>query len=314
VSWLYELEMIVVSGKGGVGRTTVSAALASAAARAGKRVLVAASGATDRLGPLFGLTEPIGPKIVNVAPGVDAVNMTPETALHEYGVLVLRSEAVTRAVFDNRAVRGFLGAVPGLDGYALLGKAWWHTTERASGRRRYDLVLFDAPATGHATLMLKIPDSILAAMPKGPLARDARAIRDLLSDPARAALLIVTLAEELPAREAAELAAAARGPLRLPLAPLVVNAVPGPIPDGAGLGTVLDRAAASDGAGDPALWSTLRLATAARAQRRQAETILARLRADLGLPMIALPRLLTGASGPAALAQLEAALSAKIDA
>ena len=215
---LHELRLVVISGKGGVGRTTVATALARAAADAGKRVLIAASAPTDRLGRLFG-QPPLGPTIATLAPGIDAVNMTPESALHEYGVLTLRSELVARALFENRAARGFLGAIPCLDAYSLLGKAWWHTTEVANGRPRYDLTLLDGPASGHAALMLRIPGAILTAMPKGPLARDARTIEELLHDPARAALLVVTLAEELPAREAGELVAAARDGLRLPPVP-----------------------------------------------------------------------------------------------
>ena len=223
---LLDLRFIMLSGKGGVGRTTVAAVIARAAAAAGKRVLLAEATSADWLARLFGRREPLGPRIETLAPGIDAVNMTPDDALREYGTLVLHSELVTRALFDNRAVRGFLGAIPGLDAYAVLGKAWWHTTEMVAGRPRYDLVLFDGPATGHATLMLKIPQAILDAMPKGPLAKDARAIRDLLCDATRSALMIVTLAEELPAREARELAGAVRGALEMPLAPLLVNAVP----------------------------------------------------------------------------------------
>ena len=89
-------------------------------------------------------------------------------------------------MFDNRAVRGVLGAIPGLDAYALLGKAWWHTTEMRDGRPRYDLVIFDGPASGHAALMLRIPQAILNVMPKGPLAGDARAIKELLARSRRA--------------------------------------------------------------------------------------------------------------------------------
>ena len=169
---LIDLRLVVVSGKGGVGRTTVTAALAVAAAGAGKRVLIATSSPADRIGALFG-RPPVGASVIQVAPGVDAVNITPEGAIHEYGLLTLRSELVTRALFENRAARAFLNAVPGLDAYALLGKAWWHTTEEQQGRRRYDLVVLDGPASGHAPLMLRIPDAIVAAMPKGPLARDA---------------------------------------------------------------------------------------------------------------------------------------------
>lgn len=300
---LFDLKMIVVSGKGGVGRTTVAAALARAAATAGKRVLLAATATPDRLGRLFGRAAPVGTDIVTVAPGIDAVNMTPESALHEYGLLVLRSELVTRALFENRAARGFLGAVPGLDAYAVLGKAWYHTTEQAGGRPRYDLVILDGPASGHATLMLRIPGAILEAMPKGPLSGDARALQDLLHDPKRAALLIVTLAEELPARESVELARTVRESLQLPLAPLVVNALPSAEIADPALAPLLARlpAAAPATGHDPALWATLRLAAAAAAQRRLADTVLTDLRRDPGLPIIALPRLPSVDLGPSAI-------------
>ncbi|HEX3906291.1 MAG TPA: ArsA-related P-loop ATPase [Polyangia bacterium] len=298
---LFGLRLVVVSGKGGVGRTTVAAALARAAANAGKRVLIATSAPTDRLGRLFGRPA-LDATVSAVAPGIDAVNMTPESALREYGVLTLRSELVARALFENRATRAFLGAVPGLDAYALLGKAWWHTTERAGERLRYDLTILDGPASGHAALMLRIPGAILAAMPKGPLARDAHAVEDLLHDPARAALLVVTLPEELPAREAGELVAATRDGLHLPLGPLVVNAVPADDATAPALAPLLDRAPAPDA--DPRLVETLRLAATARAHRRLADETIAGLRRDLGLPVLALPRLPTVDVGPEGLATL----------
>jgi Mrp family chromosome partitioning ATPase len=298
---------VVVSGKGGVGRTTVAAALARAAADAGKRVLIAESAPTDRLGRLFG-KDPLGATRAALAPNIDAVNMTPESALLEYGVLTLRSELVARALLENRAMKGFLSAVPGLDAYALLGKAWWHTTEQVGGRARYDLTILDGPASGHAALMLRIPGAILDAMPKGPLSRDARAIDELLHDPARAALLVVTLPEELPGREAGELVATARDDLRLPLGPLVVNAVPSDEASAPALGPVLDRR--TSGSDDPALLATLRLAATARAHRRIADQTIDSLRRDLGLPLLALPRLPTVDVGPSGIATLAARLAA----
>ncbi|HXU60492.1 MAG TPA: ArsA-related P-loop ATPase [Polyangia bacterium] len=307
---LTDLRLIVVSGKGGVGRTTVSAALARAAANAGKRVLIATSSPADRVGGLFG-RPPVGAEVTWIAPGIDAVNITPEGAIHEYGLLTLRSELVTRALFENRAARAFLNAVPGLDAYALLGKAWWHTTEEKYGQRRYDLVLLDGPASGHAPLMLRIPDAIVTAMPKGPLARDAGAIRALLRDPARSAFLIVTLAEELPAREALELATVARGELGLPLGPLVVNAFPSPEADAPALAPLLDRLPPAGGATwDPALLATLRLAAGARAHHRTAAHIVADLRNRIGLPIVPLPRLLAPDIGPAEIGQLAERLAA----
>jgi hypothetical protein len=293
---LLDLRFVMLSGKGGVGRTTVAAALARVAADAGKHVLLAEAATTDRLGRMFGRA-PLGTRVERLAEGIDGVNITPESSLHEYGLLTLHSELVTRALFENRAVRGFLGAIPGLDAYAVLGKVWWHTTEVATGRPRYDLVVFDGPATGHASQMLRIPQAILDAMPKGPLARDARAIRDLLHDPARAALTIVTLAEALPAREASELAAAARGPLGIPLGPLVVNALPEADLGNDVVSDVLARV--PDAGMDAGLAATLRLAGRVRAHRRAADQVLETLARDPGLPLVLLPRVPTVEIGPA---------------
>jgi anion-transporting ArsA/GET3 family ATPase len=311
VGALLDRRFIVLSGKGGVGRTTVAAALARAAADAGKRVLIAQASAAERLGRLFGRFGPVGTDVVTLAPGIDAVNMTPQSALHQYGLMTLRSELVYRALFENRAVRGFLGAIPGLDAYAMLGKAWWHTTETTSaGAPRYDLVLLDGPASGHATLMLRIPGALLHAMPKGPLARDARAMRELLSDATRTALVIVTLPEELPAREAAELAAAARGPLGVTLGPLIVNAVPSDALSGPESDAVLGPLERAAPAGAPALDPTLGLARSLRSHWRLADEQLARLARDPGGPLILLPRLPTADLGPAELATLAARIAA----
>ena len=187
-------------------------------------------------------------------------------------------------MFDNRAVRGVLGAIPGLDAYALLGKAWWHTTEMRDGRPRYDLVIFDGPASGHAALMLRIPQAILNVMPKGPLAGDARAIKELLADPTRAALVMVTLAEDLPARETVELAAQARGALGVPLGPVIVNALPTealsvPAVDSVLSAWAMQQRGSQATAGDDRLRATLRMAAGVRAHRDAAVRVVAALRA-----------------------------------
>ena len=310
-----DLRFIVVSGKGGVGRTTVAATLAQVAAGAGKKVLLAAAAATDRLGRLFGHDQPLGPTITALAPGIDGVNITPASSLIEYGIKMLRSEMVSRAVFENRAVRGLLGAIPGLDAYALLGKAWFHTTEMRDGRARYDLVVFDGPASGHAALMLRIPQAILNAMPKGPLAKDARDIKELLQDPARAALLMVTLAEELPARETLELAAQARDTLGVPLGPVVVNALPMDALSAPAVDAVMTACAQGKSRVDDAarpLQATLAMAKGVRAHREAANRVLEGLKRDLGLPMITLPRIPTAEIGPAIIAELTPHLAEQI--
>jgi len=294
---LLDLRFIVLSGKGGVGRTTVAAALARAAVKAGRTVLIAQTDSVERLGKMLGTAGPIGSTVRTVAPGIDAVNMTPQESLHQYALLVLKYETVYRAVFANRAVRGFLSAIPGLDAYAMLGKAWWHTTELRGaaqlrdGRPKYDLVILDGPASGHAVAMLRIPGAILQATPAGPLVKDARALSDLLADPRRAAFVIVTRPEELPARETRELARSARGELGMTLGPLIVNAMPPGRLSEAPVADVLGRLPVA--IGDADIDPTLRLAAGVREHRRTAQAVVDELAVDPGLPLVSLPWLPT---------------------
>jgi hypothetical protein len=309
---LLDRSFIVVAGKGGVGRTTVSAALARAATARGRRVLLAQMDSPERLTRMLGASVTIGAEVVAVGGGLDAVNMTPKSALHEYALMVLRYETVYRALFENRAVRGFLGAIPGLDAYAMLGKAWWHTTQTSGGQPKYDLVIVDGPASGHAVGVLGIPRAILEAVPKGPLARDAAAMRELFTDPARSAFLMVTLAEDLPARETSVLARQARDLLQMPLGPLVVNAVPSPLFSAPPLVGLLDSLPAAGLLAHRALATTVSGARLLRQWRQDAEIVLARLATDPGLPMIELPRLPTTDLGPADIAELAEVLDGQL--
>jgi len=196
--------LILVVGKGGVGRSTVAAAIAGACAAQGKRTLLYETNANDRFGPYFGKPA-VGDHPSELAPNLWAVNATPASALAEYGMMILRFKSVYEMVFENRVSRAFLRAIPGLDDYALLGKVWFHTTEEKRGKPAWDTVVFDMPASGHSVSMLQLPGVILETVPEGPLTRDARTIKALLCDPARTSAVLVTLAEEMPVNEAIEL-------------------------------------------------------------------------------------------------------------
>lgn len=284
---LLDLQFLFVAGKGGVGRTTTSAALALAAARRGKRVLVAMCNCKERLSDLLGVDR-IGHDVVTIAERIDAVNMTPEKAISEYGLMVLKVKAVYKAVFENRLVRAFLRGTPGLDAWSMLGKAYHHATAETDGRRQYDLVIVDGPATGHALDMLRVPKVIVDIAPPGLLRREAEKAWSLFRDRERSGIVLVTLPEEMPVNETIELEAALTD-LELPIARLVVNSVlpelfaaperpafrslPGTLPEGSILADLAD-------------------AGRIRALREEVqEESVARLRSELPLPTTHIPHL-----------------------
>jgi anion-transporting ArsA/GET3 family ATPase len=222
---LRDHRFLFVVGKGGVGKTTVGAALAVAAARKGKRVLFAMCNAKERLSYLLEVP-PIGNTNTGTLPNLEAVNMTPAVALAEYGLMVLRSRTLYRAVFENQIVSALLRGTPGIEAWSMLGKAYFHTKETLDdGRPRYDLVIVDAPATGHGLEMLRVPRVIMDVAPPGLLRREAEGAIELFQDPARAGVVLVTLAEEMPVNEVIELHGALTKELKLPIAQLVVNQV-----------------------------------------------------------------------------------------
>ena len=146
---LLDRRLVVVTGKGGVGKSTVSAALAVLAAREGKRVLVCEVNARERIAPLLG-APPAGPQIREARPGLFTLNVTPPEAMREYGIMVLKFRTIYDAVFENRLVQNFIEATPGLSDMVSIGKVYSLT-------EAYDLVIVDAPATGHGLALLEIP-------------------------------------------------------------------------------------------------------------------------------------------------------------
>jgi anion-transporting ArsA/GET3 family ATPase len=223
MSDLFNLRFVTVVGKGGVGKTTVSAALALAAARRGKRVLIAMCNAKERVSQMLEVP-PIGPTNQNVLPNIDAVNMIPKVALEEYGMMVLKVRALYRAIFENRLVSAFLRGTPGIEAWSMLGKAQFHVHETLpDGRNRYDMVILDSPATGHGLEMLRVPRVLLDVAPPGLLRREAERAWELFTDPVRSGVVVVTLPEDMPVSESVELYGALTNELQLPVAAIAVN-------------------------------------------------------------------------------------------
>ena len=288
---VFDRRLILVVGKGGVGRSTVAASIAGRCAAAGRRTLLFETNANDRFGSYFGKPA-VGTELAQLAPNLWAVNATPASALEEYGLMILKFKSVYEMVFENRVTRAFLRAIPGLDDYALLGKAWFHTTEEKRGRTIWDHVVFDMPASGHSYSMLRIPWVITETVPEGPLTRDAREVQQLLTDRARTAVVLVTLAEEMPVNEAIELETKLTSFGIVPQHIVCNQIYPQHFPPAAPVTRVLDTLAA-----DPALPSPLREvvehSTLSRDRRALNERYLNELRRRAKTAVHELPMLFT---------------------
>jgi anion-transporting ArsA/GET3 family ATPase len=193
-------------------------------------------------------------------------------------------------------VRYFLRAVPALNEYSMLGKAWYHTMETERGAPRYDTVIFDGPAMGHLLTMLRIPQVITETVPEGPLTSDARQVLALLRDPVRTSMWIVTLAEDMPVREALEIYYKASRDLGITVERVVVNALyPDDLSRDPRTADALDqlqrRLSGGAGSSDPDLSALLASAEIIRARRKINERYLRLVEQQLPLPRTDLPYL-----------------------
>jgi Mrp family chromosome partitioning ATPase len=303
---LLDHRLVVVTGKGGVGKSTVSAALAMLAARRGKRVLVAEVDARERVAPLLG-GRPSGPVVRQVLPGISTVNVDPRHALEEYALMVVKVRAIYQAVFENRVVRFFLRAVPSLAETLMLGKILHEARSEEHERPRWDLVVVDAPATGHAVQLLGTPRALLDTVPGGPLRRDAEWMQALLSTPERTAVALVSLPEEMPVTETAELDAQLGEGLKLPRGPVFMNAMP----DARFTKGELDGLRGLSPS-DPPLGPAARAALLQGEWRARAEAQASRLQELLGRPVLPLPLLAADRWGRRAVERIADAMDGQV--
>jgi anion-transporting ArsA/GET3 family ATPase len=211
----------VITGKGGVGKSAVAAALALALAQNGKkRVLLATLNGVDDLSRLLGCL-PLDTQEREVLPGVWGVAMTGEAARLEYAIKVLKFERMARLVFANRLMRSLLDFVPGLNAVNQLGKLRWHLLE--SRTSRFDHVVLEAPASGHALTTLRSPALIHQMSPPGPMRRETANILSFLRNPKTTRVHVVTLPASMSCRESVQLAAALRQRAEMHLGLLICN-------------------------------------------------------------------------------------------
>jgi anion-transporting ArsA/GET3 family ATPase len=309
--WCSSSRVIIVAGKGGVGKTTTAAALAVAAARAGRRALLIELEGKSGLASMFGIETPDGE--VEAYPGVTVLPLAPDEALIEYleghGLKRMSKRLVHSGALDIVAT-----AVPGMKEILVLGKV--KALQRAGAA---DVIVVDGPAAGHAVTFLLSPKGLLDAVRVGPVLTQAVEVSEMLADPDRAQVVLVTLPEETPVNETAETAEALVDRIGLTLGPLVVNGLYPDRPlDGLtspeAVRSVAERAGVDGPVPDREAEQLARAARFLVRRRALQEEQLGRLAERLDLPRVVLPFLFSADIGPGELEVLADALTAGVGA
>lgn len=279
--------LIVVTGKGGTGKTTLAAALGLAAARLGKATLLVEMGGASGLARALH-AQGSGYRQVRVGERLHLLSMGPKAALEDYIVRQVKLRALYRLVFRNRWMGPFMDAVPGLGDIIQLGKIWDLCQEREEDGWRWDVLILDAPATGHGLSLLGAPSAMMDLTRSGPFHANAAKVQALISDPLQTAVVLTALPEPLPVNEALQLARGL-GSCRKLLRGCVLNQVhPPPFTPLEAWPTARARLAEID---DPAWRDATGLMDHWVAQARRQVEARGRLDRELGLPRLELPAL-----------------------
>ena len=219
-------KILIVSGKGGAGKTTVAATLALVAARRSRRVCVAEVDGRGSLGRLLGASR-LEHDPAEVLPGIWGMNIAPDKALEEYLAFQYHIRRMSRVLTHSHFVDYITTAAPGLKDILVLGKVWYLEQGRSSGRPapRFDTIVLDAPATGHMRTFLAAPVGLSDAVKVGPIRRQSDLLLEMLRDPSRSRVHLVTLPEEMPVTETLETSQALKERLLVHTGATFANAV-----------------------------------------------------------------------------------------
>lgn len=223
-------QLIVVTGKGGVGKTTLAAAIGRLLAARGRQTLLLEVDPRESLHQLLG-TEPSGGHVVKAGARLSAQNLQPRHVVEGLVREKVRIGVLARKIIANPVFQHFADGAPGLKEMAVLGYAL--RTVQKKHRPRADVVVLDAPATGHGASMLAAPLLLADAVAGGQLGDMAKELAGFIADPARCGVVLATLAEEMPVQEAIELIELLRLRMGRPPELVVANALYPPFPEAA---------------------------------------------------------------------------------
>ena len=214
-------KVLIVSGKGGVGKTTVSAALAVVAARSGLKVCIAEVDRKGTLPKLFGGADlTYDPR--EMSPDIWGMNIVPDEALAEYLDVQYHMKRFSRVFTTTHFVDYITTTAPGLKDILVLGKIWYLEQDRGE---QFDTIIVDAPAAGHMLTFLSAPMGLSDALRVGPVRKQSDWLIEMLKDPARTRVHLVTLPEEMPVTETLETSVALEGNLGIDSGAVFANAV-----------------------------------------------------------------------------------------
>lgn len=225
---LFSRRLLFVTGKGGVGKTTIAASMAVAARDRGMKTLLIEVGSTENLPQLFRKWIPAY-DITRIEDGLHVLRLDPYLALQDYFAINFKFEWAAKKFLQTDVIRYLTQAAPGWRELITLGKIWKLEQERADrgpSRLAWDILIVDAPATGHGISFLRVPQVILDTLKYGPVRHYTQEVQRLLLDPHRTLLNVVTLPEEMPMNEAVEIHAAAKNKLLIPFGFVFVNMMP----------------------------------------------------------------------------------------
>jgi anion-transporting ArsA/GET3 family ATPase len=203
---LLDKRLVIVTGKGGVGKSTVALALGLAAAAEGRRTIVCEVSAAEHTSRVFHRAE-VGFHEVEMAENLWAISIDPDEAMREYVLLQLRVRAMRDMLFRSRIFTYLAAATPGLRELVTIGKIWEvsQPDRKVKKGREYDLVIVDAPATGHGVGFLQTPRTFANIARVGPIKAQAEALETFIVNHRKTGVAIVALPEEMAVNETAAL-------------------------------------------------------------------------------------------------------------